>query len=266
MPWAAAGILAAGVVTGRPCRLSSRSENPLADAMFTPFTNWEGSEEGAEISPNGELVAFLSDRDGEFNLWVSQVGTGLFHNLTPDYPALAASGSIVRKLGFSADSAQIWFNPGDGKPPHDHAVDRRAAAAAAAGRHEHASMVAGRPKPRVRRQGQPRRSDLSGRRHGSGGAANLPGRAPQERESCLVTRQPVDLLRARTGAAGRNGDGRMAASSVGRDDGAGHVAAPGHQFPRTARIRDGCCTWLARRIGPAPGSGPSMPRAAAQRE
>ncbi len=92
-------------------------EFPLANATFTPFTNWEGREEGAEISPNGELVAFLSDLDGEFDLWVSQVGTGLFHNLSRDFPPLAASGFIVRKLGFSADSSQIWFNPGDGKQP-----------------------------------------------------------------------------------------------------------------------------------------------------
>jgi Tol biopolymer transport system component len=117
LSWVAAGVLAAGVLTWQSVRLWPRSENPLADATFTLFTNWEGSEEGAEISPNGQLVAFLSDRDGEFDLWVSQVGTGVFHNLTPDYAPLAPSGSIVRKLGFSADSAQIWFNPGDGKPP-----------------------------------------------------------------------------------------------------------------------------------------------------
>ena len=89
----------------------------FATARFTVFTNWAGAEEGAEISPNGELVAFLSDREGEFDLWVSQVGTGFFHNLTRDIPPLASSGFIVRKLGFSADSSQIWFNPGDGKPP-----------------------------------------------------------------------------------------------------------------------------------------------------
>ena len=117
LPWAAAGLVAAGVLIWQADRLLSRSENPLADATFTLFTNWEGSEEGAEISPNGQLVAFLSDSAGEFDLWVSQVGTGIFHNLTPDYPALAPSGSIVRKLGFSSDNAQIWFNPGDGKPP-----------------------------------------------------------------------------------------------------------------------------------------------------
>ena len=53
-------------------------ENPLANAQFTRFTDWEGTEEGAEISPDGKFVAFLADRDGEFDLWLSQVGTGQF--------------------------------------------------------------------------------------------------------------------------------------------------------------------------------------------
>jgi Tol biopolymer transport system component len=118
LPWAAVAALAVAVGAREGCwRRVMTTENPLARATFTPFTNWEGNEEGAEISPNGELVAFLSDRDGEFDLWVSQVGTGIFQNLTRDLPALAPSGFIVRKLGFSADSALIWFNPGDGKPP-----------------------------------------------------------------------------------------------------------------------------------------------------
>ena len=89
---------------------------PSSDPQFSLFTTWEGTEEGAEISPNGELVAFLSDSEGEFDLWVSQVGTGIYQNLTRDFPPLAGSGFIVRKLGFSADSSEIWFNPGDGKP------------------------------------------------------------------------------------------------------------------------------------------------------
>ena len=116
--WAAAAALVlATVVAWQAWRNETTATSPLANATFTPFTNWEGNEEGAEISPNGELVAFLSDREGEFDLWVSQVGTGVFHNLTRDYPPLAASGFIVRKLGFSADGSRIWFNPGDGKPP-----------------------------------------------------------------------------------------------------------------------------------------------------
>jgi serine/threonine protein kinase/Tol biopolymer transport system component len=117
--WAAvtAALALGALVISEAWRVRTSVTQPLADATFTSFTNWEGNEEGAEISPNGELVAFLSDREGEFDLWVSQVGTGLFQNLTREFPPLAASGFIVRKLGFSADSSQIWFNPGDGKAP-----------------------------------------------------------------------------------------------------------------------------------------------------
>jgi Tol biopolymer transport system component len=88
----------------------------LANAPFKLFTNWEGAEEGAEISPDGKWVAFLADSAGEFDLWLSQVGTGSFTNLTKDFPPLTPGGFIVRKLGFSGDGSEIWFNPADSKP------------------------------------------------------------------------------------------------------------------------------------------------------
>ena len=69
-------------------------------------------EGGAEISPDGRFVAFLADRDGQFDLWVSQVGTGRFVNLTADIPPLMSPGRILRKLGFSGDGAEIWCSPG----------------------------------------------------------------------------------------------------------------------------------------------------------
>ena len=88
-------------------------DNPLANAMITPLTNWEGTEEAAEISPDGKFVAFLSDRDGEFDIWLSQVGTGISNNRTTNIPPLSPAGIVVRKLGFSGDGAEIWFNPAD---------------------------------------------------------------------------------------------------------------------------------------------------------
>ena len=84
---------------------------PLADAQFTRFTDWEGTEGGAEISPDGRFVAFLADRDGQFDLWVSQVGTGRFVNLTSGLPPLVRPGPVVRRLGFSGDGGEIWFGP-----------------------------------------------------------------------------------------------------------------------------------------------------------
>jgi len=91
--------------------------DPLAGATFTLLTNWEGSEEGAEISPDGRFVAFLSDRAGEFDIWLHQIGSADWNNLTKDIGPLAPSGFVVRKLGFTADGSELWFNPGDGKPP-----------------------------------------------------------------------------------------------------------------------------------------------------
>jgi serine/threonine protein kinase/Tol biopolymer transport system component len=114
--WIALAGLAVSVGVWEVRRPATVQENPLANAQFSRFTDWEGEEEGAEISPDGKFVAFLSDRDGEFDLWLSQVGTGHFSNLTEGIGPLQPLGGIVRKLGFSGDGANIWFNPGSRRP------------------------------------------------------------------------------------------------------------------------------------------------------
>ena len=90
------------------------ADSPLANAQFTRLTDWEGTEGGAEISPDGRFVAFLADKDGQFNIWLSQVGTAYFRNLTADLPALQPPGYTFRKFGFSGDGAEIWFSPDTG--------------------------------------------------------------------------------------------------------------------------------------------------------
>jgi Tol biopolymer transport system component len=67
-------------------------------------------EGDAEISPDGRFVAFLSDREGEFDLWLTQVGTGEFRNLTANFPPLGGPHSLIRGFGFSGDGAEIWFS------------------------------------------------------------------------------------------------------------------------------------------------------------
>jgi Tol biopolymer transport system component len=86
-------------------------ENPLAHAQFTRFTNFPGDETAAAISPDGKFVAFLSDRDGPFDLFVSQVGTGRFTNLTQGKQE-ADLRSLGRAIGFSADGSEIWYRGG----------------------------------------------------------------------------------------------------------------------------------------------------------
>ena len=84
----------------------SLPSNPLANATFTRLTDFEGSELGAEISPDGKFVAFISDRDGPFDLFVGQIGTGRFQNLTQGRENDLLENT--RSTGFSADGSEVW--------------------------------------------------------------------------------------------------------------------------------------------------------------
>ena len=109
---AAALLLIAGGVTGWLAhRPSSAEANPLANATFTRLTDFEGVERDAAISPDGRFVAFLSNRSGSLDIWVSQVGTGSAVNLTQG--KTGNLDGLVRALGFSGDGTQIWFHEAD---------------------------------------------------------------------------------------------------------------------------------------------------------
>jgi Tol biopolymer transport system component len=113
-PWLALAALLSAVVVWEVRRPPIIQENPLAGAHFSRFTGWDGMEGGAEISPDGKFVAFTADRDGELDLWVKQVGTGDFLNLTKNIPPLVLSGTgIIRAFGFNGDGSEIWFVEGD---------------------------------------------------------------------------------------------------------------------------------------------------------
>jgi Tol biopolymer transport system component len=112
LPWIACAALAAGAGVWAARRPATIPESPLAalaDATFSRFTDWEGTEGSPEISPDGKFVAFVADKDGQFDIWMSQVGTGIFRNLTTDIPPVQPTFATFRKLGFSNDSAEIWF-------------------------------------------------------------------------------------------------------------------------------------------------------------
>jgi Tol biopolymer transport system component/DNA-binding winged helix-turn-helix (wHTH) protein len=82
--------------------------NPIADARFQTITDLEGVGQAAAISRDGHFVAFLSDRDGQTDVWVTQVGSGQFHNLTHGSEPDIANPS-VRTLGFSPDGSLVTF-------------------------------------------------------------------------------------------------------------------------------------------------------------
>jgi len=108
-PAAGVALLAGlGVTAWRLWRSEPAWENPLASAQLTRFTDFDGAELDAAISADGKFVAFLSDRDGPVDGWVSQVGSGEFRNLTKGrFPELLHEE--VRSIGFSADASQVWL-------------------------------------------------------------------------------------------------------------------------------------------------------------
>ena len=112
---------------------SDPSTNFLSSARSQALTDFPGNEHAAALSRDGRFVAFLSDRDGTMDVWVTQVGTGKFTNLTQGAETDLANPSI-RTLGFTPDGTLvtywrrvidptgkrigIWAVPVLGGPPH----------------------------------------------------------------------------------------------------------------------------------------------------
>jgi serine/threonine protein kinase/Tol biopolymer transport system component len=107
--WAAIVLLAlASALAGwGVTRLNPAPNNPLSNATFTRLTNFEGDEAQAALSPDGKFATFLSDRDGPLDVWLTQVGSGSFSNLTGErhMPTMRPT----RNVGFSGDGSQVWF-------------------------------------------------------------------------------------------------------------------------------------------------------------
>ena len=94
--------------------------SPLDGARYTRMAGVPGFAQGAAISRDGRLVAFLGEQDGHTDAWVSELGTGLYRNLTRGQ-ALEMVNPLIRTLGFSPDATlvSIWTRGSDGSQPGD---------------------------------------------------------------------------------------------------------------------------------------------------
>jgi Tol biopolymer transport system component len=115
--WAAGAVVLVVVIVAAwwVSKTESEAPNPLAKARITPLTDFEGLEMAAAISADGKVAAFLSDRDGTMDVWVSQIGSGEFHNLTRGL-APELLNPEVRSLAFTPDGALVtmWTRRQDG--------------------------------------------------------------------------------------------------------------------------------------------------------
>ena len=108
LPWVIAAALLMGTVVWEMVRPSAPT-NRLEKAHFTRLTDFESVD--AAISPDGRFVAFVSDHDGPFDVWLTQVGSGRLINLTQ-----GKAGPLpapLRNVGFSGDGSEIWIGGGD---------------------------------------------------------------------------------------------------------------------------------------------------------
>ena len=92
--------------------------SPLAEAKFTPVTDFSGDQESAAISRDGKNLAFIAERDGRVDAWLSAIDSGVYRNLTN-----GEVGELInpatRTLGFSADSQSVfvWTRHSEGSRP-----------------------------------------------------------------------------------------------------------------------------------------------------
>jgi Tol biopolymer transport system component len=82
--------------------------SPVGEVRFQTVTDFDGTEQAASVSRDGKFIAFLSNRDGQTDVWVTQSGSGRFHNLTHG-SAVELVNPSVRVLGFSPDGSLVTF-------------------------------------------------------------------------------------------------------------------------------------------------------------
>jgi Tol biopolymer transport system component len=119
---AAATVLIAGTLAWFAAKTGYFWRSPLAQAKFTRLLDFAGTERAAAISRDGKFVAFLADRDGQIDAWLTEVGSGTYRNLTHGaLRELVVVNPSVRALGFSADSSlvSIWTRRADGSQTGD---------------------------------------------------------------------------------------------------------------------------------------------------
>jgi Tol biopolymer transport system component len=93
--------------------------NSVLDLPIEAVTDFDGLEQAAAISRDGRVGAFLSDRGGRIDVWVTRLGSGQFRNLTAG-SALELINPSVRTLGFTPDGESVTYwvrRSGDAEKP-----------------------------------------------------------------------------------------------------------------------------------------------------
>jgi serine/threonine protein kinase/Tol biopolymer transport system component len=100
----------------------SRSAAPAGDSLaavtITPFTTDPGYEGDPAFSPDGQTIAYVSDRTGRFDIFLRQVGSTSDVALTRDQrdniqPAFSPDGTQIAFVSSRSGESEISYRSGD---------------------------------------------------------------------------------------------------------------------------------------------------------
>ncbi len=102
-------LVSAAVAGWRLQKAADVWQDPLANARYQRLTDFEGAEHSAAISRDGRFAAFLSSRDGPVSVFLTEIGSGTFRNVTRGHVPEELVNREIRTLEFSPDGGRLFF-------------------------------------------------------------------------------------------------------------------------------------------------------------
>jgi Tol biopolymer transport system component/DNA-binding winged helix-turn-helix (wHTH) protein len=98
--------------------------NPFANAHYSRLSDLTGKAQAAAITRDGKSAVFVSDHDGQNDVWITEIGSGHYRNVT-QAKARELINPAIRTLGFSPDASlvTVWQRGSDETPSSDINID-----------------------------------------------------------------------------------------------------------------------------------------------
>ncbi|MGC1106522.1 MAG: LpqB family beta-propeller domain-containing protein, partial [Candidatus Acidiferrales bacterium] len=123
VPWVAAALLAGALLSGLAVWKFVAPAPPFSAMHFSAVTNFAGVQAQPALSPDGRSVAFVSNRDGNYNIYVGLVQGGNLVQITRDpnlksRPAWSPDGSTIAYARLNESGIwDVWEVPALGGTP-----------------------------------------------------------------------------------------------------------------------------------------------------
>src|SRR4030095_14931651 len=112
------GVAAIAWLLGRSSVAPKNSTLALASVTLTPLTTDPGYEGEPTFSADGETIAYVSDRSGNFEIFLKQIAGGPDLNLTNNaaddvQPAFSPDGKQIAFVSTRSSSSNLLYPGGD---------------------------------------------------------------------------------------------------------------------------------------------------------